>query len=269
MFLSQVSFGNAPANLDLEQLEDNLTSYFESLRRNGQVCGDEVFGVSGGKVVAYAYLARPDSHLLKYFSPYTLEYQENLHSLLGDFPQWTVMEDDQPSTECTLPNDQPLCLFTSATSRESPVRILQSGQSVPLYCISIDPDERERLVFWAREYARLDGIWLACGELEIAAYEQLATPTSLLAQNARDFCATIEAAMNVPVYYFLMRHYGRGVDEVNRCCPACGGSWNSPDFDPNSADFWNLPFRCDKCRLVSPYACSDEDTHAHIGEYTN
>ncbi|REJ68419.1 MAG: hypothetical protein DWQ31_08335 [Planctomycetota bacterium] len=268
MFLKQVRFGPIPLGLDLEAIYDRLDEYLVLLQRNGQICGDPVRSVFGGYAVAYVYAVRPDSTQLRFHSSYGIDELNVLRSLFGCDPSWQLMADDVPGTFAELHEDSELCLVSSDYDGASPICFMSTGDRFPTYLVSIDDDERERLFFWSREYSRLQGIWLSSGELEASAYEQLASPTSLLARQGRQLAETVENALERPVFYFLMRHYGRGDHERDRRCPSCGGEWYRDLSRSEASNFWIFPFRCDDCRLVSHFANADyDDSYAHIGEY--
>lgn len=94
----------------------------------------------------------------------------------------------------------------------------------------------------------------------------MASPTSLLSKQGRELAACIESALGIPVYYFLMRYYGRGEQELDRKCPGCGNAWRHHHNIGQSSNFWDFPFRCVHCRLVSEVAeANDDDSNAGIG----
>lgn len=267
MFLSLATFGKTPSGMDAEDVRDKLDGYMSMLQKNGQICGDALHAVSGGTVIAYAYRVRLDSTSRQYHSRYGLKELDAICDLFGQDPSWQILADDIPAEFPDLLDASSLCMFTSAFDGQSPIHSMDSGDIYPAYLIPIDDDERESLYFWSREYNRIDGIWFSSGELEIPAYEQMASPTSLLAKQGRELALLVESALNTPVYYFLMRYYGRGEHESERRCPGCGREWWH-HTEAGSTDFWNFPFRCVECRLVSHLADARyDDSHAHFGEF--
>ncbi len=268
MFLAQATFGKTPSGMDAEDVDDKLDAYLSMLQKNGQTCGEALHAISGGIVVAYAYVVRPDSTLREHHSRYGIEALDALCDLFGQPPHWKVLADNVPPAFPNLLDSSALCLYTTAFGGQSPIRCIDTGDRFPPCLIPIDDDERERLFFWSREYKRMDGIWFSSGELEIPAYEQMASPNSLLAKQGREIAALVEAAINKPVYYFLMRYYGRGEHEPQRTCPGCGNDWRYQADGVESSDFWDLPFRCEECRLVSQFADAGyDDSYAEIGEF--
>lgn len=269
MYLSQADFGKVPSGLTEEAVHDRLDSYLESLRRNGQICGHAVRSVSAGSAVAYAYAVRPDSTSRQFHSRYALQDLKELCAVFGREPAWHLLADEVPTSFPSLSDISALCLDSADYDGDSPLCMVGTEVRLPMYLIPIDADERERLCFWSREYNRMLGIWYASGDLETRVYKQLALPTSGLAQKGRKLAAKVEAALNTPVYYFLMRHYGRSLEqERERLCPGCGKGWlQAPDIS-ESVCRWEFPFRCEDCRLASEVAsCFDEERLAHIGEF--
>lgn len=267
MFLAQATFGKLPANMDADEVADKLDGYFGMLQKNGQICGDTLHTVSSGNVVAFASLVRPDAMLRTHHSRYAIVELDVLCELFGKPPNWEILTDHVPTEFPDLFNSSALCLFSSLVDGLSPICCMDTDERLPLYMIPIDDDVRERLYFWSREYNRMDGIWMSSGELEIPAYEQIATACSMLAKEGRKLAAQVESALNIPVYYFITRYYGRGKNDSKRCCPECGKDWRY-EIATSKSHFLNLPFRCSECRLVSQSANADyDDSHAQIGEF--
>jgi len=267
MFLAQATFGKLPASADADEVADKLDGYFGMLQKNGQICGGALHTVSNGNVVAFASLVRPDAMLRTHHSRYGIAELDVLCELFGKPPSWEILADHVPAAFPDLFNSSALCLFSSFTDGLSPICCMDTGERLPLYMIPVGDDVRERLYFWSREYNRMDNIWVSSGELEIPAYEQLATASSLLAKEGRKLAAQVESVLKVPVYYFLMRYYGRGEDDSQRCCPGCGNDWRYK-VAATKSHFLELPFRCSECRLVSQSAdAAYDDSYAHIGEF--
>lgn len=267
MYLARVTFGFPSSSDDLAEVDDLVTTYLANLRKTGQICGDFLHAFCSGTVVAYVKLARPDALSQCYHSRYGLKDLARLINIFGAEPTWQILEDNVPTSFPDVQASSSLFLFTTAFDGNSPVCCGDTGERLPAYLIPIDDDEREHLFFWSREYNHLDNIWLRSGELEIPAYQQLASPASGLAQDGRQLAKKVEAALGIPTYYFLMRYYGRSEGETQRTCPGCNGQWLIED-NLHSKPFWKFPFRCEKCRLVSQVAdADDEEEFAHIGEF--
>jgi len=274
MYLAHVNFGKAETPPGGEPPEygfdDLVESYLYSLQRNGQICGDFVFSTHRGERIAYLYLARPDSFGLEHHSEYGRADLENMKPFFPAAPKWQLMDDSVPDAFPALATSSHVYLFATAFSGCSPVRCGDTGEPLPLYQLPIPFDSREHLLFWSREYSRMDGIWFSSGELEIPAYRQMAEPGSLLAKQGRKVLRKLEQASGVPAYYFLMRYAGRNKEaEPQRRCPGCGGEW-FVRTRASGEPFHQFEFRCEPCRLVSHTADSYEDEDlemAQIGEW--
>jgi predicted nucleic acid-binding Zn ribbon protein len=83
-------------------------------------------------------------------------------------------------------------LFTHKNDWESPICRGDNGESVPLYFLPGEHEDREKIYFLQQEYRDYDSIWMSCGELEIPVYKQLATPDSELSSTGRELCTYIE-----------------------------------------------------------------------------
>jgi predicted nucleic acid-binding Zn ribbon protein len=268
MYLSQATFGPVPHGVDTAQAHDAVFGFLISLQKNGQLSGDFLQSLSGGKYVAFANLVRPDAARKQHHSQYALKELASIRELFGSEPSWRLLADHLPNSFHDFGTSSSLFLFSSEYDGESPLCCGDTGNRLPAYLIPIHDDERERLYFWSREYNRLDGVWLASGDLEIPAYRQLASPKSTLAKQGLALANSIERALGTPTYYFLMRYYGRGEREQYRRCPLCNGDWHVNQTTLGQRQFWHFPFRCVQCRLASQLAdAAYDDQWAHIGEF--
>ena len=109
----------------------------------------------------------------------------------------------------------------------SPICAGSDGRPFPPYLLPLSAREKEAICFWARSCRCHDEIQIDCGALEIPAYKELAAPESVLSQKGRRICRDIEAATDIPTYYYLMRYWGRRDGEASRVCPSCGGPWKN------------------------------------------
>jgi predicted nucleic acid-binding Zn ribbon protein len=160
-------------------------------------------------------------------------------------------------------------LFTHKNDWESPICRGDNGESVPLYFLPGEHEDREKIYFLQQEYRDYDSIWMSCGELEIPVYKQLATPDSELSSTGRELCTYIEEATGIPTYYYMMRYWGRRAGEEDRKCPGCGKNWSKKHHQKTkSTPFHIFDFMCEHCRLVSHTSnTSDDERHAVIGEW--
>lgn len=272
MFPSKVTFGTKPTNFNLSELGNLLDGYLDAMRRNGQIAGDGVRAPSATETVAFANLVRPDSWERKFHSEYSLKELDTLIQLFGQQPIWESLSKDNTLMFSDWNAAAEFYLESTMPDGLSPLWLFDSDESVPLYEIPLEFDNRERLYFWSREYNRMYGIWFSSGDLEAHAYEQMASPNSRLSRDGRKLASEIETAIGKPVFYFLIRYYGRGEEECNRVCPGCGNEWLLSSISDNSPEL-KFPLKCHKCRLVSQYADAEyadaeyDSSLAHIAEY--
>lgn len=266
MILAQITFGSQGQALRDEK-QDAAESFLCSLLKNGQIYREYNFAWFKGNLIAYVQVARPDSMEERYHSQPVQSDLATVVELFGQSPQWQLMDDDIPGKLPTWEESPWLFLYTHAFDDSSPVCCGNTGSPIPLYLLPVSDKAREQIYFWARSYYHHDHIWLISGALEIAAYKQLADPTSQLSVSGRQLCSVIEKAAQKPTYYYLMRYWGRAGSEAQRLCPLCGRPWHVLD-DFEERPFHHFHFRCDPCRIVSRVADSYEDErHARIGEF--
>jgi predicted nucleic acid-binding Zn ribbon protein len=268
MILAKVTFGKYEKHKAAE-LEDLMETYLASLLHNGQICSDYFFAWTKGQMNAYVHLVGPNGYSRRYHSKWGKDNLKNLAEAFGQEPSWLILEDGAPKRNSTWRGAPFLYLFTHAFDEGPPIRRGDKGMPIPSYLFPID---KGQLYSWQRDYYYFDNIWIGSGALEMPAYRQLADPKSELSQEGRELCQAIERATGIPTYYFLMRYWGRREGEEKRRCPGCGRLWRSETpLKQNSLEkrntFWKFPFKCNKCRLVSHLADSDDGRRASIGEY--
>lgn len=267
MILHKVVFGAVAPNKRQEAC-NAVESYLASLVRNGQA--DEQFFVVTyqGRVMSHVLLLGIHALLPRYHSKWGRKHLKEVAAIFGHPPRWTVAEDDPPRRDTTWAKAPFLYLFTHAFDHASPLCRGDNGYPIPLYRVPVPDDIREGVGHWQSEYREHDGDWLSSGPQELAAYRQLADPSSELSREGLDCCRDIQKATGVPTYYFLMRYWGRAQGEEARRCPQCGGRWRTkhPLLPPRP--YWQFGFQCHRCRLVSHGGDAfDNRRFAHIGEY--
>ena len=207
-----------------------------------------------------------DSLKAGYFNHYL---RSRLHELLGLLAEKPRLARESKASKPTPTIKQCSSLYLGATYlSENPV--LKSGVDdafIPLYALPMDPDFTEKLHFWGLNYRRYDGIQMACHDLEMPAYKQLATLTSQLTQDGRQMCQKIEKTLKKPVYYYLYRYWGFPDDEEKkRKCPSCNKAWRNPNWQHKGPGLTGYFFKCDRCRLISePGSTDDNKRRAKIG----
>lgn len=267
MIAHRITFGVVPQRKRREA-EDAVESYISVLLHNGQAVGEYFLVVQEGQLCAYVQLAGINALSPKYESIYTVKRMADLVGIFGQRPKWTAIDDEAPKRDTTWTKAPFLYLFTNMCDWESPLCRGDNGKPIPIYRLPGTHEDREAIYFWQHTYREYDAIWMGCGHLEIPTYKEMASPRSELSQQGREICAKVESATGVPTYYFLMRYWGRRCGEEKRRCPGCGRSWWSQHATEGGQRFWEFPFRCNKCRLVSHLADSyDNERHAVIGEW--
>lgn len=267
MILYRLDFGPVQ-EADRHDAEDVLHNYLASLCHNGQACGDYFLGVHNGIFSAHVNMSGIRADSPKHHSKWGIEALRKVISHFGAPPQWVCLDDDKPSRDTTWANAPSLYLFTHLFDWESPLCRGDNGRPIPLYRIPIPDTDRASISAWQGAYRDYDSIWIGCGPLEIHVYKQMALSDSELSIEGRAICKVIEKATSIPTYYFMSRYWGRRQGEDKRRCPGCGGTWRSEYPVDQEGRFWQFPFRCEKCRLVSHAAdCSDDERHAGIGEW--
>lgn len=265
-----MTFGKV-ADSNREEAQECVENYISVLFHNGQACG-EYFTVFQ-KNILHAYINLQGMNALEeqYHCEYGKNWLNKVRDIFGCNPTWEVIDDDASQEQVHWRDAPYLYLFTHMNDWASPICRGDNGKPIPLYLLPGEHKNREDIYFWQREYRDCDSIWMGCGELEIPAYKQLATPTSMLASTGRENCEYIQQVTGIQTYYYLMRYWGRRSGEKHRKCPSCGGSWRQNESQDNlDAPFYTFDFKCDPCRLVSHISsANDDERHAVIGEWRN
>ncbi|MHC4641481.1 MAG: DUF2310 family Zn-ribbon-containing protein [Planctomycetota bacterium] len=268
MYMARVNFGRPSSSIDKTELEHTVEYYLVALLRNGQICGEYILGWAKGCLNAYVYLPRPNSFKKNFHSEWAKECLAKSSEVFATDQSWTVLEDDIPKRFKSWKNASSLYLFTAWPIHSPPIRRMDTGEPVPTYLLPLSDSERDEVYSWAYSYRNHDLIWTESGILEIPAYKQLTEPDSELSSYGRLVCRNVERTTGIPTFYYLYRYWGRKNEHKSRSCPDCGRKWRVRPIQEHSAPFPDFPFQCDKCRLVSHDACTDEDArYARIGEY--
>ncbi len=266
MILANVIFGRSRGRAK-GTLEDVAESYISALLHSGQLCGEYFVTWTKGLLNAHVLLSGPNAFAVRYHSVYGKRELENVVEAFGRKPAWRMLDDEAGRRSTPWKRSPFFYLFTHAFDWASPVCRGDGKGPVPVFTLPITFELKDQLYSWQRSYYYHDHIWLRSGALEIAAYRQLADPTSELSQEGRDLCRDLETATGIPTFYYVMRYWGRANGEDLRRCPTCGGLWRIAD-EEKRRHFWEFDFRCDKCRLVSHNGVSDDGgRYASIGEF--
>ncbi|RZF49620.1 nucleic acid-binding protein [Acinetobacter halotolerans] len=264
MIAYKVIFGTI-TKTNREDAEWLVEDYISVLLHNGQICGEYFLVVQKEKLCAYLNVQGRNAYAMKYHCKYGIERLHKIIEFFGRKPQWTLIDDDIPKQNITWENAPFLYLFTHMGDRRSSLCRGDNGESISIYLIPGEHEQREEIYFWQQEYKTYDQAWTYSGALEKVAYKQLATSDSELAKAGQKIGKYIEKVTGIPTYYYLVRYWGRRTNEYARLCPSCGQNWST---EVNSNEFHHFPFKCDQCRLVSHLAVSYEDERqAVIGEW--
>lgn len=269
-YLTHLKFGKIRrGDSKSDELDDLINEYLASLLKNGQIEGDEYsYAIIKGEMQAYLDIARPDAMLLKNHSEWGKEVVKKLKDYFKRKPSWKILEDNVPARFSSLKSSKSIYMFTHAYDYSCSVCRVSDGVSIPLYLLPLDEDEKRDFYWWYKSHQDHDKIWLECGKLEVPAYKQLADVRSELNQMGLEIRESLEKKAKIPTYYYLARYWGREKNRDNRKCPNCGGKWHTKFLDKKNRKFWEFPFCCKKCRLVSGQADTFEsEAKAKIGEY--
>ena len=159
-----------------------------------------------------------------------------------------VLSETPDSCRCQAP--PALHLFTTFADTSSPLACGGCRKPVPLYRLArLERSLKEGLLRWQRDYQSCDELFIASGFAEMWAYRQMSRSDSGLTLAGRELCAQVEAKVRTPVFYYLLRYWGRSAKaEAKRRCPGCGGDWLL--LKPRGL----FDFKCARCRLLSQQA---------------
>jgi len=282
MIFYKVTFGPVRKD-DLrgeEYAEEIALHHICTLEQYGQACWDhKLFPIyDNGSLCAHIGVHGVHARARKNLPKHGRRHLDELVAYFGSPPRWEILGENVSRRETSWKGAPFLFLHTRYYDYESPLHRGDNGMPIPLYRVPDDVGDRETIYYtnlWQVHYHEFDCINMSCGALEIDAYKQLTVHDSELSREGQELCKQFERITGVPTYYFLMRHWGRRKNEENRKCPSCGCSWRTDYYGGENCHeagedycFWEFRFRCDKCRLVSHRASTDDDErHARIGEW--
>lgn len=267
MILANIHFGTLRKH-DREDLEDAAESYLAALLKGGQVAGHWFLTWTKGRLNAHVGLVSSAALDPQHHTGWGTRELAKITLLFGKAPVWKLLDDDADEGQPSWNGAPFLFLSTHFLDIGSPVARGDGGQPVPVYAFPILEDEKDGIYRWQCTYRDLDSLWIGGGALELASYRQLAEPDSQFSQEGRMLCGEIERATGIPVFYYLMRYWGRSKGEEDRLCPGCGRKWAIARQRGLKAGFHEFDFKCGSCRLVSHVGVStDGGRHARIGEF--
>ena len=248
MFTVKITFGPCkPWETDKGYETENVAwDYLAKLVKNGQLCArsDEVEVRIDGELVFLVRIPRPNAYEKRVLSTWGRDSLAEVVAHFGREPEWTILDDKVPKRFPSWKSASSLYLFSSVAG---PVHHGDHGNLVPTYLLRLSALQCEHLFFWNNLYHAIDDVWLDSGELEKAAYEQMANPESELSKDGRKLCKLVEKSTRKPTFYYIHR-YGDEVEpeDIDKC-PGCGQSWRT-----GIEGVWHqFAYRCVACRLVS------------------
>ena len=256
MVTAQIVFPTSGS--DWEAMVDAAISVLAIWYKNGQVATDEWPAIIDIKIGANLkfVVSLPEWDSLE--SRHNNEYSDKHLATLAEHglaqPSIDVWGFD-PGTlpACDCPRPQSYVLFTHYLTKEGPVRCGDCFHPVPLYRLKADNHgEYLYILHWRDNYRSCDTLQMNCSVGEAFGEEQLLEHDSQLSREGRKICRAIHEKSGAPAYYYLHKSRGKSLEEeLQRRCPACGGSWMLEEK-------WHgkFNFKCDNCHLLSNVACS-------------
>lgn len=229
---------NFPCLLEQRKgLQDAVNSWLISLERNGQILPGVVLGWTREGLLANCVL--PTLNSLSFPSPYV----ENSFKIIRSFCEPEIHVEPDPEMEY-IDSLNTVAKLILCGNESLPLRC-NKGLGVPLYLLPWHADDREKLFCWALEFARVSDLEASCGSLEWEAYREMADLWSSLTRRGRAWADYIEKTVNIPTYYYLVRHYGNEGEQTQ--CPCCG----RPRTRIEGEEPFGNTLQCDADRLIS------------------
>lgn len=251
MLLARISF---VPHMDHEEVELVTVAqrFLTALVKNGQIQSEFVTGWREGVFVAFVSATHRESLFSRNHSKWGDQALTAVKLQYGAEPTCEILDDNISVPVPTLKSASSLYLYCDGLSHDSVVRHGNRGTPMPLPLLPIDDDLREDIFLWKTSYTCADRVWFDGGPMELAAYRQLANPDSEVMREGRAICQQIEEVVSLPVYLYVLRHWGHAEGEDDRPCPGCGKPWQAVDSpSPSREPFCRFHFRCEECRLVS------------------
>lgn len=230
---------------DAEDFDYALTAYLCTLSGNNQIIF-ETINISGAGNTRVARVTIPYEDALdeKYYDTYSKEALQRLSAhLIKPIEKKYVGEDFTYSDDIAAGKDAAhyvLCIHPHLRDM-SPICCGHCRGNIPYYLLPrLSEDTIRELTSWESNYAAYDKLFNVTGIGEISAHKMLSNMSSRLNQKGLSVCRMLEKELNMPVYYYLYRFYGKQPSK----CPICGGDWKQ-----NEDAAFN--YKCDKCMVVA------------------
>ncbi|MCG8404565.1 MAG: DUF2310 family Zn-ribbon-containing protein [Phycisphaerales bacterium] len=177
-------------------------------------------------------------------NPRLLDLRHSLESHLIEksdvqYFESTNSEDDH---YCAHKKWESLMLVCDTIYGVSSVKCTECDGIVAIYRLEPSSELASRLWSWDSQYAAIDACWVASGEYELWAGNELFDIKSKLNKCGLEIAATMTHEMDCEVRYFLPTD--EGVRHIS--CPQCGGHFQKIHTPQYNAI-------CDKCKIVTQH----------------
>lgn len=249
MYLIELTL-TSDKDFDRETVEDVLFSLIGSLKRNGQILGEEsqIATISNG-YRCFFYLPMMNSLDYSNANKYVKQDLEKLNQIGMILSVDIIGEYPESSEICKCEKHDYFILYTNYISIESPLRCGKCFGVIPLYLIhpTYDNDEYHDIICWQSDYRACDGLQMCCQTGERFGMREISRVDSSLSRRGITICNKIKELTGIPVYYYLYRYNNKSRKfEERRKCPSCGGEWLL-----NERIHGIFDFKCDQCFLLS------------------
>ncbi|NBV21325.1 MAG: hypothetical protein EBS05_05310 [Proteobacteria bacterium] len=250
MLVAEIKFHARSREL-MEELVDAVWSYARELRDTGQIAGGYSVSRKGARVRLLCVIPEPSSLEIRFLNSSGRKGWRHVVKLTKAAPVVKVTgESDGTPAYCSCAKRSAAYLFTTFLDVATPLMCGNCRGPIPFYRLrGLTRNAREGILSWRRVYQACDDLFIHSGFGERWGYRQLSRLDSGLTRDGLELRAQLESELKLPVFYYLIRYWGRGeAAESRRRCPGCGGAWL---LDKKEGCF---EFRCVPCRLLSARA---------------
>jgi predicted nucleic acid-binding Zn ribbon protein len=234
----------------VRQIIEIAWQYANALHRRGQIADDYSISSRGNQLRLLCIIPERRSLELKFHDKQGKTSLRQLKKLRLQISAKITGVALETAPACSCRRRSCLHLFTHMFDDGSPLQCGDCRRPVAFYQLPrLDLSLRQKLLGWQADYQACDSLFISSGFAEMWAYRQMSRHDSGLTKDGRELCEELEVKVRLPVFYYLLRHWGqREEEEQKRRCPSCGKSW----FVSESAAFFC--FRCKSCSLISSKA---------------
>ncbi|MCO7226181.1 DUF2310 family Zn-ribbon-containing protein [Pleionea sp. CnH1-48] len=252
MFVNQVDFYT---KVKSEDVVEQISSYLDDLRRNGQVIGDEFPIVASAEGYStYLMVPEEDSLQEQYNNQYITKAQKSLAEIgISHIDVKSLGREAESLSSCQCESRTSYILYSSYSCVAGlPLLCGDCFHYVPLYKVKLPEDELEPhdILCWEKDYQCCDSLQMRCQVGERFGIREISRFDSALTKVGFDICESLKKSTGLPVYYYLYRYNGRSyASEIKRKCPKCDGDWLREEQWHGRFDF-----ECKECLLLSNIA---------------